>query len=64
MIEKGFEYFLLEITRLLDFVGEEIKILQDHQITTGIMKGINSQGMLLLETSNGIEKLISGRFLW
>lgn len=64
LMEKGFEYFLLEITKLLEFVGEEIKILQDHKIKKGIMRGINSKGMLLLETSNGMEELISGHFLW
>lgn len=66
LIQYGFNFFVQEISKKMEFLGEKIKIQQDDlekTIKEGVLLGINEQGMLLLKNGNHIETLFIGRII-
>ena len=56
----GMSGFVERWNRLDNFLGRPIKLIMGPREITGIAKGINEQGAVLLETENGIESFIGG----
>lgn len=66
LLQEGFDPFFNVISTKMAFIGEMIKVQlddKDHTIKEGILVGIDSQGMLLLNTNNKVEKLFTGRII-
>lgn len=56
----GMSGFVERWNRLDNFLGRPIKLIMGPREVTGIAKGINEQGAVLLETENGMESFIGG----
>lgn len=56
----GMSGFVERWNRLDNFLGRPIKLIMGPREVTGIAKGINEQGAVLLETENGVESFIGG----
>lgn len=56
----GMSGFVERWNRLDNFLGRPIKLIMGPREITGIAKGINEQGAVLLETENGVESFIGG----
>ncbi|UUM30459.1 bifunctional biotin--[acetyl-CoA-carboxylase] ligase/biotin operon repressor BirA [Vibrio japonicus] len=56
----GMSGFVERWNRLDNFLGRPIKLIMGPREVTGIARGINEQGAVLLETENGIESFIGG----
>ncbi|NOI15152.1 bifunctional biotin--[acetyl-CoA-carboxylase] ligase/biotin operon repressor BirA [Vibrio hepatarius] len=56
----GMSGFVERWNRLDNFLDRPIKLIMGPREITGIAKGINEQGAVLLETGNGIESFIGG----
>ena len=57
---QGMSGFVERWNRLDNFLGRPIKLIMGPREVTGIAKGINEQGAVLLETEQGIESYIGG----
>ena len=58
--KKGFASFKDEYDSYAYLTGKEIKVKTANAIITGVAKEVDSDGYLLIKTSNGIFKVISG----
>ncbi len=56
----GMSGFVERWNRLDNFLDRPIKLIMGPREITGIAKGINEQGAVLLETGNGVESFIGG----
>ena len=56
----GMAGFVERWNRLDNFLGRPIKLIMGPREITGIARGINEQGAVLLETDDGIEAFIGG----
>lgn len=56
----GMSGFVERWNRLDNFLDRPIKLIMGPREITGIAKGINEQGAVLLETENGVESFIGG----
>lgn len=56
----GMAGFVERWNRLDNFLGRPIKLIMGPREITGIARGINEQGAVLLETNQGIEAFIGG----
>lgn len=56
----GMKGFVERWNRLDNFVGRSVRLLIGTREVTGIVKGIDDRGAVLLETDNGIEPYIGG----
>ncbi len=57
---KGMSDFVGRWNRLDNFIDRPVKLILGKKEVKGIVKGINEQGALLLETPEGIESFIGG----
>lgn len=57
---QGMQGFVERWNRLDNFLGRPIKLIMGPREITGICRGINEQGAVLLETDNGLESFIGG----
>lgn len=57
---KGMQGFVNRWNRLDNFLGRPIKLIMGQREITGICRGINEQGAVLLDTDRGIESFIGG----
>ncbi|EEX95044.1 bifunctional biotin--[acetyl-CoA-carboxylase] synthetase/biotin operon repressor [Vibrio orientalis CIP 102891 = ATCC 33934] len=57
---QGMSGFVERWNRLDNFLGRPIKLIMGPREISGISKGINEQGAVLLETEQGIESYIGG----
>lgn len=57
---KGMAGFVERWNRLDNFIGRPIKLIMGPREITGIARGINEQGAVLLETEQGLESYIGG----
>lgn len=69
-IKHGFAYFSSDIAKKMEFLNENIKVTTDgiDTVVEGIMRGIDAEGALLLETGRtatgpAISKLITGHIM-
>ncbi len=58
-MREGFEPFHEKVERKLLYVGEEVVLLSEES-KVGTLRGIDREGFLLLETSEGLEKITAG----
>ncbi len=56
----GMHGFVERWNRLDNFLDREIRLIMGHREVVGISRGINEQGAVLIETSNGLETYIGG----
>ncbi|TKF14850.1 bifunctional biotin--[acetyl-CoA-carboxylase] ligase/biotin operon repressor BirA [Vibrio genomosp. F6] len=56
----GMKGFVERWNRLDNFVGRSVRLLIGPREVTGVVKGIDDRGAVLLETDNGIEPYIGG----
>jgi BirA family biotin operon repressor/biotin-[acetyl-CoA-carboxylase] ligase len=56
----GMTGFVERWNRLDNFINRPVKLLMGPREITGIARGINEQGAVLLETENGLETFIGG----
>lgn len=56
----GMQGFVERWNRLDNFIDRPIKLIMGPREISGIARGINEQGAVLLETDNGIESFIGG----
>ncbi len=69
LIQNGFAHFSSNIAEKMEFLNESIKLKNDRNdsIVEGIMKGVDAEGALLLETKTAtgttIQKFITGHIL-
>lgn len=56
----GMQGFVERWNRLDNYIGRPIKLIMGPREISGIAKGINEQGAVLLETEHGIESFIGG----
>lgn len=56
----GMQGFVERWNRLDNFLDRPIKLIMGPREITGICRGINEQGAVLLETENGVESFIGG----
>lgn len=57
---EGMQGFVTRWNRLDNFLDRPIKLIMGPREITGICRGINEQGAVLLETENGVESFIGG----
>tara|TARA_Y100001956_G_scaffold5226_1_gene4688 strand:- start:20193 stop:21158 length:966 start_codon:yes stop_codon:yes gene_type:complete len=57
---KGMRSFVERWNRLDNFLDRPIKLIMGPREITGVCRGINEQGAVLLETENGVESFIGG----
>ncbi|USD41291.1 bifunctional biotin--[acetyl-CoA-carboxylase] ligase/biotin operon repressor BirA [Vibrio sp. SCSIO 43135] len=57
---RGMSGFVERWNRLDNFIGRPIKLIMGPREVSGIARGINEQGAVLLETEQGIETYIGG----
>ena len=57
---QGMSGFVDRWNRLDNFLGRPIKLIMGPREISGISKGINEQGAVLLETDHGTESYIGG----
>ncbi|WP_194438992.1 bifunctional biotin--[acetyl-CoA-carboxylase] ligase/biotin operon repressor BirA [Vibrio fluminensis] len=57
---SGMQGFVERWNRLDNFLGREIKLLMGNREVTGVARGINEQGGVLIETEQGLETYIGG----
>ncbi|EGA69196.1 bifunctional biotin--[acetyl-CoA-carboxylase] synthetase/biotin operon repressor [Vibrio sinaloensis DSM 21326] len=57
---KGMQGFVERWNRLDNFLGRPIKLIIGPREISGLCRGINEQGAVLLETERGIESFIGG----
>lgn len=57
---QGMQGFVERWNRLDNFLGRPIKLIMGPREITGVCRGINEQGAVLLETDNGVESFIGG----
>ncbi len=57
---SGFEPFLSEWRRLDALSGRPVAVTHAHGVTLGTARGIADDGALLLATTAGVERLVSG----
>jgi BirA family biotin operon repressor/biotin-[acetyl-CoA-carboxylase] ligase len=58
--KTGFKQFLSEYNDNLAYKNKYVSIVTGYAVTTGINLGIDEDAMLVIKTSNGFEKIISG----
>ena len=57
---KGMQGFTEKWNRLDNYMNRPAKLVMGNREISGIVRGINEQGAILLETGNGIESFIGG----
>ena len=58
--QQGMQGFVDRWNRLDNFIHRPVKLIMGQREITGISRGINEQGAVLLETECGIETFIGG----
>ncbi|KJY84171.1 biotin--[acetyl-CoA-carboxylase] synthetase [Vibrio galatheae] len=56
----GMAGFVERWNRLDNFIGRQVKLIMGPREISGVARGINEQGAVLLETGNGMESFIGG----
>ncbi|MGY3568477.1 bifunctional biotin--[acetyl-CoA-carboxylase] ligase/biotin operon repressor BirA [Vibrio paucivorans] len=57
---QGMSGFVERWNRLDNFIGRKVKLIMGQREITGVARGINEQGAVLLETEHGLESYIGG----
>jgi len=65
LIQHGFNYFRKAIAERMEYLGELIKVKDDtsDSIIEGTMVGVDEEGQLLLNTSTGQVKMMTGHII-
>jgi BirA family biotin operon repressor/biotin-[acetyl-CoA-carboxylase] ligase len=58
--KKGFKQFYNEYNDKMAYKNKHVKVDTGCDVTAGINLGIDEEGRLIIKTSNGFEKIISG----
>lgn len=58
--KNGFKQFLKEYNSNLAYKNKSVSVDTGYAVTTGMNLGINEEGMLIIKTPNGFEKIMSG----
>ncbi|MBA5762784.1 bifunctional biotin--[acetyl-CoA-carboxylase] ligase/biotin operon repressor BirA [Vibrio sp. 404] len=56
----GMQGFVERWNRVDNYLGREIRLIMGNREVVGVSRGINEQGAVLIETSNGLETYIGG----